>query len=192
MSDWQRFIDVLAQRNAEGWPTAYMPRGMPARSDYLPREFESGHVRRDANGEPVVRLVDAGDRLAFFLPDVGGALVNPKGPGLRAIGLVTTYARGSKHHASAYRAADLSKGRPVESRREPNNPHDRNAIALHEPGARKPFAYVQRGRAPALAKRADSGERLAGVCLWGPGPGRDDDSAFILVGSVSDLSALLR
>lgn len=72
------------------------------------------------------------------------------------------------------------------------NPHDRNAIALHAPGARKPFAYVQRGRAASLARRLDAGETLGGVCLWGPGPGRDDDTAFLVIGSLDDLFALLR
>lgn len=192
MTEWQHFLDTIAARNAEGWASVYMPRGMPVRSDYLPKEFESGHVCRDANGEPVLRLVDAGDRLAFYLPDVGGSLVNPKGPGLRAIGLATTYARGSTFYAPTYRTADLRKGRPVELRREPDNPHDRNAIALHAPGARKPFAFVQRGRATSLAKRIDQGETLAGICLWGPGPGRDDDSAFLVIGSLSDLLCLSR
>lgn len=192
MGDWQGFLDALARRQADGWPSVYMPRGLPVRSDYLPKDFEAGHVIRDAEGLPMLRLVDAGDRLAFMLPGVGGALVNPKGPGLRALGLVTTYARGATHHAPTFRTADLRKGRPVELHQEPDNPHDRNAIALHAPGARKPFAYVQRGRVASLVKRLDAGEALGGVCLWGPGPGRDDDTAFLVIGSLHDLLALVR
>lgn len=80
----------------------------------------------------------------------------------------------------------------MELRREPDNEHDPHAIALHAPGARKPFAYVQRGRARGLARRIDAGEQLAGVCLWGPGPGRDDRSAFLVTGTLDDLLCLAR
>ena len=128
----------------------------------------------------------------FQLPDVGGSLVNPKGPGLRALGLMTTYARGATYYGGAFKTADLRKGRPVELRREPDNARDRNAIALHAPATPQPFAHVQRGRAAALAGRIDKGERLAGICLWGPGPRQDDDSAFLVIGSVDDLLCLAR
>ncbi len=167
------------------------PQSSVRRSDYAPKDSEARYLSRDAQGLPTLRLVDAGDRLAIWSPLSGGALLNPKGPGLRAFGLVATYARGAQHNAPTFRTADLRKGRPVELRREPDNPHDRNAIALHAPGARKPFAYVQRVRAAALAKRMDAGEALAGVSLWGPGPGRDDDSCFLLIGSAADLAALV-
>lgn len=166
-------------------------RGIVTRADYVPKEDEARHLERDANGRPTLRIVDAGDRLAIWSPLDGGALLNPKGTGLRLLGLATTYARGVEFHASAYRTADLRKGQPVELRREPENKHDRNAIGLSAPGARQPFAYVQRGRAPALAKRLDAGEMLRGICLWGPGKGRDDDSTFILIGSADDLRAML-
>ncbi len=165
--------------------------GLVTRADYVPKDDEARHLVRDADGLPALRLVDAGDRLAIWSPLDGGALLNPKGPGLRALGLATTYARGGRFHASTYRTADLRKGRAVELHREPGNEHDRNAIALHAPGVRKPFAYVQRGRAPALAKRLDAGEELTGVCLWGPGKGRDDNSTFLLIGSISDVRAML-
>lgn len=36
----------------------------------------------------------------------------------------------------------------------------------------------------------DAGEALAGVTLWRPGPGRYDDSAFVLIGPAADLAAL--
>ncbi|MBE7323112.1 HIRAN domain-containing protein [Nocardioides sp. Y6] len=189
--EWQVFLDALARRNAEGWPKARPPRGYPVRADYLPKESEAARVVRGADGLPALRLVDAGDRLSLRLIE-GGDLVNPKGSGLRAVGLVTTYARGATFFAPTFRTADLRKGRPVELRREPDNPHDRNAVALHGPGARKPFAYVQRGKAATVARRIDAGESLGGVCLWGPAPGRDDDSAFIAIGSLGDLLALLR
>ncbi|MDP3969097.1 MAG: HIRAN domain-containing protein [Nocardioides sp.] len=164
--------------------------GTVNRAVYVPADEEAPHLTRDAAGLPTLRLVDSGDRLSVWSPLDGGALLNPKGTGLRRFGLVATYARGSTHHAAAFRAADLRKGRPVELRREPDNPHDGNAVALYAPGAREPFGYVQKGRAPAVARRMDAGENMAGVSLRGPGPRRDDDTAFVLVGSAADLAAL--
>jgi hypothetical protein len=120
-----------------------------------------------------------------------GDLINPKGPGVRSIGLYASYARGTDHYQRAYRAADLSKGKWVDLVREPENRHDKNAVAMCAPGSRVAFAYVQRGRAAAVARRLDAGEDMAAVSMRGPGEGRDDDSTFVLVGNRSDLTAML-
>lgn len=164
--------------------------GIVTRALFVPAEAEAPHLTRDANGLPLLRLVDSGDRLSVWSPLDGGALLNPKGTGLRRFGLVATYARGIKYNAPAFRAADLRKGKPVELRREPDNLHDANAVALYAPGARALFGYVQKGRAPVIARRMDAGESMAGVSLRGPGPCRDDDSAFVLIGSAADLAAM--
>lgn len=52
MTDLEGLLAVLARRNAEGWPSVHMPRGLPARSDYLPKD-EAAHVIRDADGLPM-------------------------------------------------------------------------------------------------------------------------------------------
>lgn len=160
------------------------------RSDYVPSEQEAKYLTRDEDGLPTLRLVHAGGRLVVWSPLHGGALLNPKGPGLRHFGLIGSGARGSAYHAVAYRAADLRPGRRVELHREPHNEHDKNAVALYVPGARAPFGYVQRGRAPALARRMDAGEEMAAVCLHGPGPRQEDGSAFVLIGSSADIAAM--
>lgn len=157
------------------------------RRDYVQAADEVPFLVRNADGLPNLRLVDAGDRLVIWSPHDGGGLINPKGAGLRHLGLVATYARGSGFHASAFRTADLRKGRWAELRPEPENPHDPNAVALHAPRASKPFGYVQRGRAAVVAKRLAAGEDLAAVSMRGPGPRRDDDTAFLLVGAHQDL-----
>jgi hypothetical protein len=58
------------------------------------------------------------------------------------------------------------------------------------PGSRAVFGYVQKGRAPALARRIDVGEDIAGVSMRGPGRGRYDDTTFVLTGSRGDLAAM--
>jgi len=105
--------------------------------------------------------------------------------------LYASYARGSDHYRSAYRTADLRKGRWVDLVREPENPHDRNAVVMCAPGSRAPFAYVQKGRAAAVARRMDAGEDIAGVSMRGLGRGRHDDTTFVLIGSRADLTAML-
>lgn len=173
-------------------PVEEPPRRVIWREDYVSKDEEARYLTRDENGLPTVRLADAGDRLGIWSPLDGGALINPKGPGLRqCLGLCTSYARGSGHYASAYRAADLSYGRWVDLKREPENVHDKNAVAMCTPGSRVPFGYVGRGRAVSVARRMDAGEDMAGVTIWGPGRGSDDRSTLVLIGSRADLSAML-
>lgn len=161
------------------------------REDYVAKEDEARYLSRRADGLPNLYLADAGDRLAIWSPVDGGGLINPRGPGVRSLGLYGSSARGTNHYRSAYRAADLSKGKWIDLVREPENPHDRNAVAMCSPGSRLAFAYVQRGRAAAVARRLDAGEDMAAVSMRGPGRGRDDDSTFVLVGNRSDLKAML-
>lgn len=167
------------------------PRRVVWREDYVPKEDEGRYLTRKADGPPNLHLADAGDRLAIWSPVDGGGLINPKGPGLRNLGLYASYARGADHYRSAYRAADLSKGKWIDLVREPENPHDKNAVSMCAPRSRIAFAYVQRGRAPAVARRIDAGEDMAAVSMRGPGKGRDDDSTFVLLGNRADLTAML-
>ena len=148
-------------------------------------------MTRDNAGLPTLRLVDTGDRLSLWSPLDGGELINPKGPGLRSMGIYASYARGSKHHVNAFRFADLRRGQWVDLVREPENPHDKSAVAMCVPGTRTPFAYVQRGRARAVARRMDAGEDMAAVSLRGPGGGDDEATAFLIIGRRSDLTAML-
>lgn len=161
------------------------------REDFVLKENEDRYLRRKTDGLPNFYLADAGDRLVVWSPVDGGGLINPKGPGLRQFGLLASHARGANHYRSVYRAADLSKGRWIDLVRELDNPHDKNAVAMCAPGSRAVFAYVQRGRAPAVARRIDAGEDMAAVSMRGPGAGRGDDSTLVLMGSRADLTAIL-
>lgn len=165
--------------------------GIVTRAVYVPKEDEARYVTRDEEGLPTLRFVDSGDRLSIWSPLDGGALINPKGPGLRSLGLCSSSARGAAHYPTAFRNADLRKGKWVDLKREPENPHDKNAVALCAPGSRVPFGYVQRGRAPVVAKRMDKGEDMAAVSLRGPAKGRDDETALLIVGSRTDLAVML-
>jgi hypothetical protein len=55
-------------------------------------------------------------------------------------------------------------GRPLELRRDPDNPHDANAIAVHVPGGAQ-LGWVPRAVAAPLAAELDAGAALAAVIL---------------------------
>lgn len=165
--------------------------GIVTRAVYAPKEDEDRYLVRNDEGRPMLHLVEAGDRLAIWSPVDGGALINPKGAGLRTLGLYSSQARGTRYHLSAYRRADLRPGQWIELRRQPDNEHDRNAVAMHAPGAVAHFAFVQRGRAPAVARRIDAGEDMAAVSMRGVGKGRTDGTSWLLIGSRADLEHML-
>lgn len=157
-------------------------RGWIRREDYVPTDIEARYLLRGEDGLPTLRLVDAGDRLAVWSPRDGGVLINPKGPGLRKLGLYSTYARGGNHVSeSASRGAPRAPGIIVELRRDPENEHDPNAVKMM--GTRGMFGWVQRGRTPAVARRMDAGEDFAAVCLR---------EGFFLVGARADLEHMLK
>ncbi|MBZ5736143.1 hypothetical protein K8Z61_16745 [Nocardioides sp. TRM66260-LWL] len=119
------------------WPSveededlAVAERPVLSRIDYVAKVDERRYLNRRGDGSADLRLVDAGDTLAVWSPVDGGGLINPKGPGLRSLRLYTSYARGSDHYLKAYRRADLRMGRWIELVREPENPHDKNAVAM--------------------------------------------------------------
>lgn len=156
-------------------------RGGISRVDYVPADQEARYVRRGPDGRPALRLVDAGDRLAIWSPADGGVLINPKGPGLRKIGLYSTYARGQRYvSARAASGAIRTPGVIIELRRNPANEHDPHAVEML--GSHGMFAWVQRGRTPAVARHMDAGEDFVAVCLR---------EGFFLVGARADLEHML-
>ena len=76
--------------------------------------------------------------------------------------------------------------------REPDNADDANAVKICTHGSRTPVGYVQRGRAPAVARGMDAGEDIAGISLRGPGRGSDNGTAWLRIGSRDDLVVMLQ
>lgn len=165
------------------------PNSVIWRSDYVPKEDDVRYVSRGPDGLPIMRLVDAGDRLAIWSPYEGGGLINPRSPTLRALGLIVATVRGGLHRPAS-RDADLRRGRPVELRAEPDHPHGSHAVAVLAPGRSAPVGYVQRGRSRAVFERLMAGEALGAVCLRGSASGREDWAPHILIGAEADLEAM--
>jgi hypothetical protein len=59
----------------------------------------------------------------------------------------------------------LLVGQILRLTREPNNPHDRNAVAVYTPDSRQ-LGHIPRGFTPKLASEMDSGLSAYGVIQW--------------------------
>lgn len=125
-------------------------------------------------------VVDAGYEERYWYPDDGGQvwvagyqLVDPDSgrylardaPELAALGVhVAGVAGAGRHHADAIASDSVAPGRPLELRRDPDNPHDPNAIAVHA-GDGEQAGWVPRELAEELAPKLDAGETWSAIVL---------------------------
>ena len=116
----------------------------------------------------------------YWYPEEGGAvwiagyhLVDPdsgrylarRAPELEARGLRVVGAAGAgRHHADALQSEAVAPGCPLELRRDPDNEHDPNAIAVHAPGGAQ-VGWVPREVAAELAGQLDAGRPVSAVAL---------------------------
>ena len=86
-------------------------------------------------------------------------------PALAARGLsVAAVAGAARHHAEALAAQDLTPGKRLILRRDPENPHDPNAIAVDAPSGDQ-VGWVPRELAEELAPEVDRGGPLSAIVL---------------------------
>ncbi len=79
---------------------------------------------------------------------------------------MVTYIAGMNHRpGSATYLRALPNGQPLELKREPKNPHDKNAVAVFH--GRTHLGYVPATDAPAIAKVMDSGLTATAVLSRG-------------------------
>jgi hypothetical protein len=95
-------------------------------------------------------------------PETGSFLARDA-PQLAERGLHVSGVAGARHHAEALAAAALAPGDRLELRREADNPHDANAIAVHGGGAH--LGFVPRELAAEIAPSLDAGEPWSAVVL---------------------------
>jgi hypothetical protein len=87
-------------------------------------------------------------------------------PELRALGLrVAGVAGAGAHHADALDSDAVAPGRPLELRRDPDNPHDPNAIRVHPDDGGDQLGWVPRELAAELAPELDAGRPWSAVVL---------------------------
>jgi hypothetical protein len=82
--------------------------------------------------------------------------------GLRVVGV----AGAGAHHSEALALGYAAPGRPLDLRRDPDNPHDPNAIAVHLAGGQaEQVGWVPRDVAAELAPELDAGRPWSAVAL---------------------------
>ncbi|MDQ3721063.1 MAG: HIRAN domain-containing protein [Actinomycetota bacterium] len=125
-------------------------------------------------------IVDVSFEERYWYPDDGGvvwlagySIVDPDSGsflardapelierGLRALGV----AGAGRHHNEALQSAGAVPGRALRLRRDPDNPHDENAIAVDELGGAQ-VGWVPRETAEELAPQLDAGQSWSAVVL---------------------------
>jgi HIRAN domain-containing protein len=96
----------------------------------------------------------------------GGRYLARDAPQLRERGLLVAGVAGAgAHHADALGSDAVAPGRPLELRRDPDNPHDPNAIQVHPVGGGAQVGWVPRELAAELAPELDAGRPWAAVVL---------------------------
>ncbi|WP_240099673.1 HIRAN domain-containing protein [Thermomonas flagellata] len=109
-------------------------------------------ARHDARRHWLARLDAKSERqLAAVLGWLG---VQPPGPEV----LLYAHIAGYQYHAGPKIEAQLASGQPLELVREPDNPHDAQAVRLNWQGYK--LGYVPREHNVEIAARLDAGERL--------------------------------
>jgi hypothetical protein len=124
-------------------------------------------------------LVDAGYEERYWYPDDGGQVwvagyqlidrgsgryLARDAPELASRGLrVVGVAGAGRHHAEALGSDAVAPGSPLELRRDPDNEHDANAIAVRAGGAQ--VGWVPREVAAELAPELDEGRAWSAVVL---------------------------
>jgi hypothetical protein len=125
-------------------------------------------------------LIDAGFEERYWYPDDGGEVwvagyqlidrgsgryLARDAPELAARGLhVVGVAGAGRHHSEALASDAVALGRPLELRRDPDNPHDPNAIAVHAVRGGQ-VGWVPRELASELAPELDAGRPWSALAL---------------------------
>jgi len=126
--------------------------------------YESPHLPSELWGE-LLQIRDGRFPLGlnfgrgFLVERTTGKFVNVGNRHLRALGIWSCKVRGDRYYPG-----EMWPGRPVTLVREPDNPHDKNAIAiLNDRGEQ--VGHWNKGMAPGLAKLLDAGADIQAVAL---------------------------
>jgi hypothetical protein len=106
--------------------------------------------------------------IAGFQPvDAGsGRYLANDAPELTSRGIrIAAVAGAGRHHADVIGADEFAPGRTLALRREPDNPHDANAISVRDASGERQAGWVPRELAEALAAELDAGRPWSAVVL---------------------------
>jgi hypothetical protein len=142
----------------------------PSGSWYVPQD---GNADRfvSPDGLPPLRLVryrdTAGEYVLRLCENTTGLLVGPTDRRLPRAGIYVSQLRGEFYHQAACRAGNFHPGEPVRLVREPDNPHDRNAVAVYDATGTHLAAYINKQKARMLTKLLDTGTPIEAIAIRG-------------------------
>lgn len=125
-------------------------------SVYLSTERQAELLVPRADGLPPLHLVRHAGAL-WLAEDTSGKLINVDNRYLRRLGIFGVKVRGTRYYNGTARLG------PAELVREPDNPHDPNAVGIHVGG--EMLGHYNKGMARSLAKRLDMGEPLQAMVI---------------------------
>jgi hypothetical protein len=125
-------------------------------SPYLNSDRASELLVPGENGMPPLYFTRHANAL-WLAENTTGLLVNVANRNLRRLNIWSCRVRGDAHAVGTIRVGF------VELVREPKNPHDANAVAIHQDDVH--IGYFNRGMARGLAKVLDRGDVLQAVAI---------------------------
>lgn len=157
----------------------------PAQKSVEPSEYESVYLHSSRWDEllapsaslPNLRLT--GYKGELWLTEITtGKFVAVGNRHLAKLGIWTANVRGIDYHTADVRATDTTPGNTLAIAREPENPHDRNAVAVLAEG--RLLGYFDKQMAANLAKLIDAGATLEAISLAGSRRGKNDSRIQVL------------
>ena len=185
-AEFGRHLAADRARDAQYAPTT---EPLP-RSRLLSRAAEAEAVQIDESGHPNLHLVAVNGQLALAVPN--GRLVDRKANSAYRHDVFLIGVRGTSYYEAANLSTETSAGTQLGLRRDPDNEHDKNAIAVVDQGTGEQLGWVNKLNAKRLAKRLDSGEELVVLSLCGSPIGKNGDTLVVLVTRPDILTHLQR
>lgn len=184
-----RIGDALSRAPAPA-PAIGRNQTSPNERRYVPTD-DPNRFHPNTEGIPPLHLVSYQGGLRLCENETG-LLIGPTDRRLFALGIYSYNCVGEQHHAAACRAGDFSPGAPLRLVREPDNPHDPNAIAdLSTNPDTPPAGYISKGHAQRLSRILDAGIELDAIATYGTPPGHPCDRIAIIAARPQVLTRLL-
>ncbi|MGP9537016.1 HIRAN domain-containing protein [Brachybacterium sp. AOP43-C2-M15] len=163
----------------------------PSKSDtYLSEEESTFYLVRDSSGRLPVHVAGG-----WFQHPETGKRVGPGNRALQRAGVWSYTVRGTAYYPEDGIAGNTSPGARVRFRREPENSHDPNAVAvlaLDADGEARRVGYVNKGYARTLSKRLAAGETINARFIRGSLAGVQHDGIAVVETSSEDMRRLFR
>ena len=137
-------------------------------SDYLPSDRWDELLVLGENGMPTLFLQMRNGELWLTEPTTG-QFISIGNKTLRRLGIWTVNVRGVNYHESAVKAGNFQPGARVALVREPENIHDKNAVAISAIDTDDVVGYVNKGMALGISRLILAGTPLHAISLSGGG-----------------------